>query len=64
MNLRRLIEKFMSARTESEVDKIIISNVETMFNFPELYIYAMNARRRIQRIEDEKNKSWKIYQMN
>ena len=64
MKLQRLIEKFMSARTESEVYIILTANVETMFEYPELYIYASNALRRIQLIEEEKKKSWQIYQMN
>lgn len=64
MNIQELRFKFMLANTEQEVDKLVNENFDILNANPHLFSFARNAQRRIARIQREKQKSWKIYQLN
>lgn len=60
----KLIYSLMFADNENEVHKAISENLETLFEYPELWIFIRNANRRIRRIKREKQKSWMLAEMN
>jgi len=62
--MKNLINKFLNARTNQEVNDIVNDNIEELNNNPKMFQFARNARRRITRLRREANKSWKIYELN
>lgn len=61
--MTNLINKFLEAKSNSEINEIVNENLETLNKYPRLFSFAKNARKRINRIRREKKKSWKL-QMN
>ena len=55
---------FLEAKTNQDVNNIIDENIEFLNENPKLFIFAKNARKRINRIRQEKRKSWKVYELN
>jgi hypothetical protein len=62
--MKALIIKFTEAKTNQEVNNLVNENLEILNENPKLFIFAKNARKRINRIRREKAKSWKLYEMN
>ena len=62
--MKNLINKFLDARTNQEVDSIVNDNYIYMDENPMAYKFANNAKKRIARLRREANKSWRIFEMN
>ena len=62
--MTNLINKFLNANSNREVNQIVNDNLDLLNKTPALFIFAKNARRRITKIQREKRKSWMIYEMN
>jgi hypothetical protein len=61
---QKFIYSLMDAGTEKEVSNIVTDNLELLFNYPELWRYVRNSKRRIKRIKREKMKHWYVFEMN
>jgi hypothetical protein len=59
-----IINQFLEANTNEEVNQIVWSHIDIMNENPALYSFARNARRRINRIRKEKMKSFHIFELN
>jgi len=62
--MKNLINKFLEARTNQEVNSIVNDNIEELNNDPKMFKFARNARKRIARLRRETNNSWKTYELN
>ena len=62
--MKNLINKFLEAITNQEVNNIVNDNIEELNNDPKMFKFARNARKRIARLRREANNSWKIYELN
>jgi len=62
--MTNLINKFLNAQSNQEINNIVSENLEFLNANPRLFSFARNARRRIARIKREMKKSFKIYEMN
>ena len=62
--MKNLINKFLEARTNQEVNSIVNDNIEELNNDPKMFKFARNARKRIARLRREVKTSWKIYELN
>jgi hypothetical protein len=62
--MTNLINKFLNAQSNQEVNEIVNQNIDLLNENPRLFSFARNARRRINRIKREMKKSFKIYEMN
>ena len=62
--MENLINKFLEAKTNQEVNEIVNENIDLLNENPRLFSFARNARKRINRIRREQKKNWKIYEMN
>ena len=60
----KFIHSLMFAENDADVSKVISENIELLFNFPELWKYVRNSKRRIKRIKREKMKHWYTFEMN
>ena len=61
---KKLINKFLEARTNQEVNSIVNDNIEELNNDPKMFKFARNARKRIARLRREVKTSWKTYELN
>ena len=61
---QNFIHSLMDANSDNEISSIISENIELLFNFPELWKYVRNSKRRIKRIKREKMKHWYTFEMN
>ena len=62
--MKNLINKFLEARTNQEVNSIVNDNIEELNNDPKMFKFARNARKRIARLRREVKTSWKTYELN
>jgi len=62
--MKNLINKFLDARTNQEVNNIVNDNIEELNKDPKMFKFARNARKRIARLRKEKMIHWHIYKLN
>lgn len=61
---QKFIYSLMDVNSENEISQIISDNLELLFNFPDLWKFVRNSKRRIARIKREKMKYWTLAEMN
>jgi hypothetical protein len=62
--MTNLINKFLGAETNQEVNNLVNENIDLLNANPRLFSFVKHARKRINRIRKEQKKSYKIYEMN
>jgi hypothetical protein len=61
--MTNLINKFLEAKSNQQVNEIVNQNIDLLNENPRLFSFARNARRRIARIRREQKRTWYL-QMN